>query len=76
MDALAAILASAGRERRRRARAWAASSPLADTAGRRGRGSSGPGTRPGPRRPIIDLPLPLDDETIERLAGPVRERLG
>jgi hypothetical protein len=24
---------------------------------------------------VVDLPSPLDDETMERLAGPVRERL-
>ena len=62
------------REATAQARAWAASSPLADTqdavvgdvpglARRRGRG--------GGHRPAA----PLDDETIERLAGPVRERL-
>ena len=25
---------------------------------------------------VVDLPTPLDDETIERLAGPPRERAG
>jgi hypothetical protein len=29
----------------------------------------------GAEEAIIDLPSPIDDETMERLAGPVRERL-
>ena len=56
------------------ARAWAASSPLADTQDavvrlfRAWRAA-------GAEEAVVDLPTPLDDETIERLAGPVRERL-
>jgi hypothetical protein len=29
----------------------------------------------GAEEDVVDFPTPLDDETIERLAGPVRERL-
>ena len=73
IDALAAILAAQGGDRAT-ARAWAASSPLADTQDavirlfRAWRAA-------GAEEAVIDLPTPLDDETIERLAGPVRERL-
>lgn len=72
VDALAAILASVGGGSA--ARAWAESSPLADTedvvAGylRAWRAA-------GAEEAIIDVPVPLDDETVERLAGSVRERL-
>ena len=74
VDALAAILAAQGGDAAR-ARAWAASSPLADTQDvvvrllRAWRSA-------GAEEAVVDLPSPLDDETIERLAGPVRERLG
>jgi alkanesulfonate monooxygenase SsuD/methylene tetrahydromethanopterin reductase-like flavin-dependent oxidoreductase (luciferase family) len=57
------------------ARAWARSSPLADTeevvAGllREWRAA-------GAEEAIVDLPWPRDDATFERLAGPVREKLG
>jgi alkanesulfonate monooxygenase SsuD/methylene tetrahydromethanopterin reductase-like flavin-dependent oxidoreductase (luciferase family) len=56
------------------ARGWAESSPLADTeevvAGylRAWRAA-------GAEEAIVDIPVPFDDETLERLAGPVRERL-
>ena len=29
----------------------------------------------GAEEAVVDLPSPIDDETFERLAGPVRERL-
>jgi alkanesulfonate monooxygenase SsuD/methylene tetrahydromethanopterin reductase-like flavin-dependent oxidoreductase (luciferase family) len=56
------------------ARGWAESTPLADTvdvvAGYlRDWGAA------GAEEAIIDLPSPIDDETFESLAGPVRERL-
>jgi alkanesulfonate monooxygenase SsuD/methylene tetrahydromethanopterin reductase-like flavin-dependent oxidoreductase (luciferase family) len=56
------------------ARAWAASSQLADTQDavirllRAWRAA-------GAEETVVDLPSPLDDETMECLAGPVRERL-
>ena len=73
VDALTAILAGQGGSAAQ-ARAWATSSPLADTeeavaatfrAWRAG----------GAEEAVVDLPSPIDDETLERLAGPVRERL-
>lgn len=73
VDALAAILAAQGGDPAT-ARAWAASSPLADTQDavvrllRAWRAA-------GAEEAVVDLPSPLDDETMERLAGPVRERL-
>jgi alkanesulfonate monooxygenase SsuD/methylene tetrahydromethanopterin reductase-like flavin-dependent oxidoreductase (luciferase family) len=73
IDALAAILGSQGADPTS-ARAWAASSPLADTQDtvvrlfRAWRAA-------GAEEAVVDLPTPLDDETMERLAGPVRERL-
>ena len=73
IDALAGILGAQGGDRAT-ARAWAASSPLADTQDavirlfRAWRAA-------GAEEVVVDLPTPLDDETIERLAGPVRERL-
>jgi alkanesulfonate monooxygenase SsuD/methylene tetrahydromethanopterin reductase-like flavin-dependent oxidoreductase (luciferase family) len=73
VDALAAILAAQGGDPAR-AREWAASSPLADTQDavvrlfRAWRAA-------GAEEAVVDLPSPLDDETMERLAGPVRERL-
>ena len=74
VDALAVILGKQGGSAAQ-ARAWAASSPLADTQDavvrllRAWRAA-------GAEEAIVDLPSPIDDETIERLAGPVRERLG
>jgi alkanesulfonate monooxygenase SsuD/methylene tetrahydromethanopterin reductase-like flavin-dependent oxidoreductase (luciferase family) len=74
VDALAAILGRQGGSAAQ-ARGWAASSPLADTQDvvvrllRAWRAA-------GAEEAIIDLPSPVDDETIGRLAGPVRERLG
>jgi alkanesulfonate monooxygenase SsuD/methylene tetrahydromethanopterin reductase-like flavin-dependent oxidoreductase (luciferase family) len=73
IDALAAILAAQGADPVS-ARAWAASSPLADTQDRVARLFRAWG-QAGAEEAVIDLPTPLDDETIERLAGPVRERL-
>jgi alkanesulfonate monooxygenase SsuD/methylene tetrahydromethanopterin reductase-like flavin-dependent oxidoreductase (luciferase family) len=73
IDALAAILEAQGADRVQ-ARAWATSSPLADTQDavvrllRAWRNA-------GAEEAVVDLPSPLDDETMERLAGPVRERL-
>jgi alkanesulfonate monooxygenase SsuD/methylene tetrahydromethanopterin reductase-like flavin-dependent oxidoreductase (luciferase family) len=73
VEALAAILARHGVELPQ-ARAWAASSPLADTEEvviglfRAWRAA-------GAEEAVIDLPCPIDDETFERLAGPIRERL-
>jgi alkanesulfonate monooxygenase SsuD/methylene tetrahydromethanopterin reductase-like flavin-dependent oxidoreductase (luciferase family) len=74
VDALAAILARQGGNAAQ-AQAWAASSPLADTQDavvrlfRAWRSA-------GAEEAVVDLPTPIDDETMERLAGPVRERLG
>lgn len=73
VDALAAILAAQGAEPAR-AHAWAASSPLADTQDTVVRLFRAWGAA-GAEEAVIDLPTPLDDETMERLAGPVRERL-
>jgi alkanesulfonate monooxygenase SsuD/methylene tetrahydromethanopterin reductase-like flavin-dependent oxidoreductase (luciferase family) len=56
------------------ARAWAASSPLADTAEVVGR-LLREWHAAGAEEVVADLPVPLDIETLERLAGPVRERL-
>lgn len=73
VDALAAILAAQGGDPAT-ARAWAASSPLADTQDvvvrllRAWRSA-------GAEEAVVDLPSPIDEETMERLAGPVRERL-
>jgi len=72
VDALAAILARQGGGTE--ARAWAASSPLADTEEivigfLRGWHEA------GAEEAVVDLPTPIDDETIERLAGSVRTRL-
>ena len=74
VEALTAILARHGGTPLD-TRAWAESSPLADTeevvAGflRAWRAA-------GAEEAIVDLPWPRDDETFERLAGPVQERLG
>jgi alkanesulfonate monooxygenase SsuD/methylene tetrahydromethanopterin reductase-like flavin-dependent oxidoreductase (luciferase family) len=73
VEALTAILAGHGGSHDQ-ARAWAASSPLADTEDavaalfRAWRAA-------GAEEAVVDLPSPIDDETFERLAGPVRERL-
>ena len=73
VEALAAILAGHGGTAAN-ARAWAASSPLANTEAvvaarfRAWRDA-------GAEEAIVDLPSPLDDETLERLAGRVRERM-
>jgi alkanesulfonate monooxygenase SsuD/methylene tetrahydromethanopterin reductase-like flavin-dependent oxidoreductase (luciferase family) len=73
VEALAEILARQGGTAAD-ARAWAESSPLADTeevvAGllRAWHGA-------GAEEAIADLPWPHDGETLERLAGPVRDRL-
>jgi len=74
VDALAGILHAQGGTVEQ-ARAWAGTSPLAETQDgvirllRAWRAA-------GAEEAVIDLPSPVDDETIERLAGPVRERLG
>ena len=73
VDVLTAILARQGGSADQ-ARAWAASSPLADTQEtviRLLRAWHAAGAEEA----IVDLPTPIDDETLERLAGPVRERL-
>ncbi len=74
VDALASIFASQGGTAAA-ARTWAASSPLADTRDAVIRQLQAWGAA-GAEEAIVDLPLPLDDETLEALAGPVRERLG
>jgi alkanesulfonate monooxygenase SsuD/methylene tetrahydromethanopterin reductase-like flavin-dependent oxidoreductase (luciferase family) len=73
VDALAAILALQGADPVT-ARAWAATSPLADTQDTVVRLLRA-WREAGAEEAVVDLPTPLDDETIERLAGPVRERL-
>jgi alkanesulfonate monooxygenase SsuD/methylene tetrahydromethanopterin reductase-like flavin-dependent oxidoreductase (luciferase family) len=73
VEALAAILVRHGGGAEQ-ARAWAASSPLADTeevVARLLRAWH----EAGAEEVVVDLPTPLDIETLERLAGPVRERL-
>jgi alkanesulfonate monooxygenase SsuD/methylene tetrahydromethanopterin reductase-like flavin-dependent oxidoreductase (luciferase family) len=74
VDALAEILARQG-GRADQARAWAESSPLANTQARVIRLLRA-WHAAGAEEAIVDLPTPIDDETIERLAGSVRERLG
>jgi alkanesulfonate monooxygenase SsuD/methylene tetrahydromethanopterin reductase-like flavin-dependent oxidoreductase (luciferase family) len=74
VDALAAILATQGGSAGL-ARAWAESSPLADTQDSVVR-TLRAWRAAGAEEAVVDLPAPLDDETLERLAGPVRERLG
>ena len=73
VEALAAILARHGVELPQ-ARAWAASSPLADTE-EVVTGLFRAWRAAGAEEAVVDLPCPIDDETFERLAGPVRERL-
>jgi alkanesulfonate monooxygenase SsuD/methylene tetrahydromethanopterin reductase-like flavin-dependent oxidoreductase (luciferase family) len=73
IDALTAILARQGGPANQ-ARAWAASSPLADTQATVIRLLRAWHTA-GAEEVIVDLPTPIDDETIERLAGPIRVRL-
>ena len=74
VEALTEILVRQGGTRAD-ARAWAESSALADTeevvAGllRAWRAA-------GAEEAIVDLPSPRDEETFERLAGPVQDRLG
>ncbi len=73
VEALTEILAHQGGTRTD-ARAWAESSPLADTEAAvagllRAWGAA------GAEEAIADLPWPHDDETMERLAGPVQARL-
>jgi alkanesulfonate monooxygenase SsuD/methylene tetrahydromethanopterin reductase-like flavin-dependent oxidoreductase (luciferase family) len=73
VDALTEILTHHGGDPAMSA-AWAASSPLADTEDavaallRAWRAA-------GAEEAVADLPARIDDETFERLAGPVRERL-
>jgi alkanesulfonate monooxygenase SsuD/methylene tetrahydromethanopterin reductase-like flavin-dependent oxidoreductase (luciferase family) len=73
VEALATILGRFGGSPEQ-AHGWAESSPLADTeevvAGhlRAWRAA-------GAEEAIVDIPVPFDDETMERLAGPIRERL-
>ena len=73
VEALTAILEGHCGDRTM-ATAWAASSPLADTeeavAGRLRAWRAA-----GAEEAVADLPAQIDDETFERLAGPVRERL-
>jgi len=73
VDALAAILARQGGGAAQ-TRAWAASSPLADTE-ETVTGLLRAWHAAGAEEAVIDLPTPIDDETIERLAGSVRNRL-
>jgi alkanesulfonate monooxygenase SsuD/methylene tetrahydromethanopterin reductase-like flavin-dependent oxidoreductase (luciferase family) len=73
VDALAEILSRHGSDRAR-AREWAASSPLADTRDAVVRAFRA-WHDAGAEEAVVDLPSPLDDETMECLAGPVRERL-
>jgi alkanesulfonate monooxygenase SsuD/methylene tetrahydromethanopterin reductase-like flavin-dependent oxidoreductase (luciferase family) len=56
------------------ARAWAESSPLADTEEAVARLLRA-WHDAGAEEAVADLPWPHDDETLERLAGPVRDRL-
>jgi alkanesulfonate monooxygenase SsuD/methylene tetrahydromethanopterin reductase-like flavin-dependent oxidoreductase (luciferase family) len=74
VDALAAIFVRNGSSAAS-ARDWAASSPLADTRDAVVRLLRA-WHAAGAEEVIIDQPSPFDDETIELLAGPVRERLG
>jgi alkanesulfonate monooxygenase SsuD/methylene tetrahydromethanopterin reductase-like flavin-dependent oxidoreductase (luciferase family) len=73
VDALASILEAQGGDPVQ-AREWAASSPLADTEDTVVRLLRA-WHDAGAEEAVVDLPSPLDDETMERLAGPVRERL-
>ena len=73
VETLSAILATQGASAQQ-ARAWAASSPLADTE--EAVTALFRAWHPAvAEEAVIDLPCPIDDETFERLAGPVRERL-
>ena len=73
VDALAAILGRYGGSPAQ-ARGWAESSPLADTEEAVARLFRG-WRAAGAEEAIIDQPSPLDDGTMERLAGSIRERL-
>lgn len=66
VDALAAILALQGGDAGT-ARDWAASSPLANTADAVG-GALRAWRAAGAEEVVVDLPTPLDDETLHRLA--------
>jgi alkanesulfonate monooxygenase SsuD/methylene tetrahydromethanopterin reductase-like flavin-dependent oxidoreductase (luciferase family) len=74
VEALAAILIQHGSDPAG-ARTWAESSPLANTdeavAARLRAWRSA-----GAEEAVSDLPAQVDEETFERLSGPVRERLG
>ncbi len=74
VEALMAILARQGSSPTD-ARAWAESSPLADTEEVVG-GLLRAWHEAGAEEAIADLPSPRDEETFERLAGPVHELLG
>jgi alkanesulfonate monooxygenase SsuD/methylene tetrahydromethanopterin reductase-like flavin-dependent oxidoreductase (luciferase family) len=73
VEALAAILGRFGGSAEQ-ARGWAESSPLAGTA-EVVAGQFRAWRAAGAEEAIIDIPVPFDDETMERLAGPIRERL-
>lgn len=73
VEALAAILARHGAPPAQ-AGAWAATSPLADTEAIVA-GQLRSWRAAGAEEAVVDLPAQIDDETFERLAGPVRERL-
>ncbi len=67
VEALTAILTAQGGEPVQ-ARAWAASSPLADTEAAVA-GQLRAWRSAGAEEAIVDLPSPLDDETLERLSA-------
>jgi alkanesulfonate monooxygenase SsuD/methylene tetrahydromethanopterin reductase-like flavin-dependent oxidoreductase (luciferase family) len=73
VDALGAILAGQGGDPAT-ARAWAASSPLANTEAEVVRLLRA-WHAAGAEEAIADLPMPIDDATFERLAGPIRQQL-
>ena len=73
VEALAAILAQHGGTAAD-ARAWAQNSPLADTE-EVVAGLLRAWRTAGAEEAIADLPWPLDDETLERLAGSMQDRL-
>ena len=73
VEALAAILGRQGGDPAQ-ANAWAMSSPLADTEAAVA-GLLRAWRAAGAEEAVVDLPAAIDDETFERLAGPVRERL-
>ena len=75
VDALAAILGRLRAARPTQARALGRELAAGRHRGRRRRGCFRAWRAAGAEEAIVDLPVPLDDETMERLAGPVRERL-